>query len=809
MMGGSSANRTLTYAGIFLVACATLVLEILLTRITSVAAWYHLAFFVISLAMLGMTAGAVYVFLRPERFGPANVPRALTRSALGFAVATPASVAFALSVPLLPVADLESFVALLGVGAVLALPFAIGGVALTLALTRAGLAPGTAYGVDLCGAATGCLVAVPLLDRVDTPSAAILAGAIAGLGAVAFARAAAANVAVPAMATLLCAAFGLANANATPPPLRPAWVKGVHEDPASFDYVRWNTHSRVSVAKGVVQPPMLWAPSRTAPREMMRPIEQRFITIDGTAGTMMVPLGRSPADHAYLGWDVTGFVHHLRPTGPAAVIGVGGGRDVLDAVRVGHRPVVGIELNDLIIGLHERDMANFSGLARLDGVELVSDEARSHLARDTRSYQTITMSLIDTWASTGVGAYSLSENALYTTEAWGIFLDRLAPTGILSVSRWYFVQSPGETARMLALAMETLWSRGADNPRRHMVMLQNDRVATLLISRTPFSDADVDRVQAMSVKLGFNMLLTPRKFPAHPLLRDLASRPTRETMWHWASQQKLDLTPPTDERPYFFNMLKPRTWLADSGTVDRMDLEFLGNLQATQTLLFATLASVLLTLCTVVGPMWARRRDLASLPWADVAAALGYFALIGLGFMLVEMALLSRLSVYLGHPTLALAVLLGGLILFTGLGSLASGRVPVERARVARLVPLAPTLVVATVGLALVPLLHATQTGTQPVRILVSLAAVAAPALCLGLCFPLGLRLVERLERAHGREPALGPWLWGINGAFGVCASGLALASSMAWGISVTLLLGAACYLVLPIATWRLSRVQG
>src|SRR4051812_44016960 len=165
-----SASRA-TYAGIFLVALATLMLEVLLTRITSVSAWYHLAFFVISLAMLGMTGGAVLVFVRPELFGDEDVPKRLAQSALGFAVAIPACVAFALSVPLSPVIDFMGFVSLLSIGSVLALPFVLGGITLTLALTRAGLPASTAYGIDLIGAASGCALVIPLLALFDAPSA--------------------------------------------------------------------------------------------------------------------------------------------------------------------------------------------------------------------------------------------------------------------------------------------------------------------------------------------------------------------------------------------------------------------------------------------------------------------------------------------------------------------------------------------------------------------------------------------------------------------------------------------------------------
>jgi hypothetical protein len=281
-------------------------------------------------------------------------------------------------------------------------------------------------------------------------------------------------------------------------------------------------------------------------------------------------------------------------------------------------------------------------------------------------------------------------------------------------------------------------------------------------------------------------------------------------MWRWAASQKLDLTPPTDGRPFFFNMLKPGTWLDDRDQVDAMDLSFLGNLQATQTLLYGTVVSLLLTVLTLAWPMRRRWSDLTAFGRGDVFAALTYFALIGLGFMLVEMALLSRLNVFLGHPTLALAVLLGGIIFFTGMGSLLSGRIDPASPRWATTYPLIPALLVLGAGFGMLPVMHSMDSEAAPVRIALSIALIAPPALGLGLCFPLGLRLVERMEEAHEKaglgKATLGPWLWGVNGAFGVCASGVGLGISMVWGIQTTLLVGSACYFLLPLMTRRLVR---
>jgi len=510
-----------------------------------------------------------------------------------------------------------------------------------------------------------------------------------------------------------------------------------------------------------------------------------------------------------MAWDVAQFVHHVRPDGPAAVIGVGGGRDVVAAVQAGHAPVVGLELNDAVVAVHTRVMPDFSALGRLP-VRLVRDEARSYLARDDARYAVITMPMIDTWAATGAGAFSLSEHGLYTVEAWKLFLSRLRPDGIFTVSRWHFADAAGETTRMAALAFETLFELGVGDPPRHVAVVQAQSVATLLLSPSPFSDADVEALEREAHRLGLVPLLVPGRPAAEPLLAAVAAQPSRTALAAWADAQPLDVSPPTDERPFFFNLVRPVSWVRGLGSSSRNPTS-LGNLQATRTVVHATAASALLALLALVAPLLARARSLRAHPRGDVLAALGYFALIGAGFMMVELGLLTRLAVYLGHPTLALAVLLAGIVFFAGLGSLGSGRVSITRGRAAALVP----LVIAGLVIALVPITRlvtrATVGATTPARVAVSLLIIAPTALGLGLAFPLGLRLVQRMERARRSADArpadsLGPWLWGINGAFGVCASGLGLACSMAWGVSTTLLLGAACYALLAVPAARLRR---
>jgi hypothetical protein len=355
--------------------------------------------------------------------------------------------------------------------------------------------------------------------------------------------------------------------------------------------------------------------------------------------------------------------------------------------------------------------------------------------------------------------------------------------------------------------MEALWRLGVADPRAHLVLLQSGPVATLLVARSPLSAADVDTVQREAVRLGVNMVLTPRKLPVHPMLRDLMAQPSRDAMWAWTGAQTLDLTPPTDARPFFFNMLKLASWWRDPTAAQSMDFSFLGNLQATQTLFWAIVVSAVLTGLTVGAPLIARRAALRRVPRGLLAASLGYFGLIGLGFMLVEIGLLSRLTVFLGHPTLALAVLLGGMVLATGCGSLLSGRFSLADRRIAVGYPLGIAALVGLCAWAQGPVLQLCSGATVPARIAVSLALLWPAAMAMGLGFPLGLRLAgAAVARTAGDAVDLGPWLWGQNGACGVLASGGALAISMASGVPATLIAGATCYLLLPLAISRFLR---
>ena len=281
------------------------------------------------------------------------------------------------------------------------------------------------------------------------------------------------------------------------------------------------------------------------------------MVIDGEASTTMT---RWDGTQRSLDWtrrDVTSLPYHLRRGGDAAIIGVGGGRDILTALWGEHTSVTGIEINRAFVDLLRGPLREFAGLAPHPAVHLVYDEARSYLTRTPDRYDVLQMALIDTWASTGAGAFTLSENGLYTLEAWDIFLGCLKPGGILSVSRWYSPANVSETTRLVALASASLLRRGLSNPSTSLILVSRANVATLLVSPDPFSQSDTQLVNQVSEELGFRVLLGPDTDPADLLLGQIASARSISQIIHQVEKQPYDFTPPTDERPYFFNIIKP------------------------------------------------------------------------------------------------------------------------------------------------------------------------------------------------------------------------------------------------------------
>jgi len=443
------------YAGLGTITLVTLTVEVLNARLLSVISWYHLSFFAISMAMLGMTAGAIYVYLRPREFTQERAADRLAHYSTLFAASVPICHLAVLYIPQAHDPSLTGggLVYGLRLSVACAVPFFLSGVVVAVSLTRVQLPIGRIYFFDLLGAATGCLAAILLLQTIDPTSGSFLLGALAGAGALAYhhyslGRLTSTQVRVCAALSLAMLLGGAWNGAIYPDGLRLTHAKG--RPLPTVDVDRWNTHSRVLGEPVTLRAqPFYWGPGQHVPST---PVREGFLWIDGEAGT---PVAEFHGDTSELSWtqhDVTSLAYQLRGGGDVAVIGVGGGRDLLTALAFGATHVTGIEINQIPLDLLRDEYSDFTEIATRPDVTLVHADGRGYLARTDEQFDLIQMSLVDTWASTSAGAMTLTENGLYTVEAFETFLERLKPNGVFTVSRWCSVGTIGENTRLTSRA---------------------------------------------------------------------------------------------------------------------------------------------------------------------------------------------------------------------------------------------------------------------------------------------------------------------------------------------------------------------
>ena len=786
-------KRSFLYGGVFLICASVTALQIIETRLLSVTSFYYLAFLSISMAMFGMTAGAVWVY-RAGGLTRESLPDDLALFASRYCLSIGACLLVQLTLPLAVVVSAATVVLWTELALILAIPFFFAGVVVTLALTRSQFPVGEVYAADLIGAALGCLFSLGLLQVLDAPSAILVLAAVAAIAASLFARSAvmpsdgAARMARTSLAlsVVLC---GLAIVNAgTVHGLQPVVVKGVIDYRADVEYEKWNSYSRIHVGYPVKAPPMLWSASDRMPNTLE--VWQRPLDIDGSAYTNMFGFDGTADDVSFLKYDVTNVAYAIRNTGRAAVIGVGGGRDVLSARFFGFRDITGIELNPIFIDLLTRrqPFAGFAGLSELPGLHLHVDEARSWFARTQERFDLIQMSMIDTWAATGVGAYSLSENGLYTLEGWRHFVDALTPAGVLTVSRWHGADAVSEVGRMVSLGARVLMDAGVADPGKHLALVSNRNLATLILSRQPLSAAELAALHRVADERNFTVVLAPDTAPGSALLGQIANARDPVQLAGITSGLSVDLTPPDDDRPFFFNQL-PLTELWKHGFQFKASGGVRsGNAVASFTLILILVVAALLVTAVIIVPLRSAIRD------TSARLAIGgsaYFLLLGTGFMFVEIALVQRFSLFLGHPVYSLSIALFAIILSTGTGSLLSERLRLGTQ--AHFVIWAALLAayIACLHLWLPGVLAALESAGILVRGATTVAVIAPAGLLMGFGFPTGMRMVLQ------QNPKPAPWFWGINGAAGVLGSILAVAVAVTFGISASWDCGAICYAAL------------
>jgi hypothetical protein len=767
-------------AGIALSSFSALLLELGLTRLFSVVLFYHFAFLAISIALLGLGAGGVLAYL-----GKRWLARFATRrlaSGLGFlnALLVPVALEIVLHVPVSLELSGANFLRLTAMYVASALPFLLTGLEFSVIFARESRHISRLYGADLAGGALACLGIVPLLNWLGGPNTIVFAAVIAALAGAVWAPTRAARRAAVALAAALLLVIA---ANHSGRWIDVIYAKG--EKRVKPEFARWNAISRVEVDN---------LPNRA-----------KVVVIDADANTFIMNV-----DPAH--WEGTqaqdnlmaappALANVLRPHGEFAIIGSGGGVDVLRALANGSPSVTAIEINPIIANTVMRDRyADYSQhLYQRPQVHMQVSDGRSFIRNARESFDVVQMTLVDTWASTAAGAFALSENSLYTVEAFQEYFEHLKPDGMVAVTRWEFRQ-PREALRVVAVAMEALHRLGVKNPQKHFIVVSDGSLdedgipVVVLAKKSPFTPEEEG-----SVKEHFedNPDLVALYLPSVPGDNAFSRLISGNDAYAFAKQYPYNVAPVSDNQPFFFFTLKVGQVLHQESLQQGMDWKV--NL-GVAVLVMVLVISLVAVCAFLIVPLAVRGR-----PAREPAACLLYFVAVGLGYILVEIAFIQRFVLFLGHPTYALTVVVFLLLLSSGAGSLASRPWLATESRA--WMPLLFIVAALLLYVFILPgVLNAWVGLPFPLKLVASAGLLLPLGFAMGMPFPAGLHAlgsVVGLQKGDSNQNAV-EWAWAVNAGSSVLGSVLAIMIAIQFGLNVTLACGAAAYFLAVLLTGTL-----
>jgi hypothetical protein len=798
------------YLSLFLLSSATLAFEINLTRLFSVAQFYHFAFMIVSIALLGYGASGTALAIFPG-FQHGTPAQSLAWLSLGTGLSMLISYLLINWLPFdsysLFVDQHQVFILILHYIA-LAMPFFFSGMALGLLLTRFPNRAGSTYAVNLFGSAAGCALALVAPTFIGGEGMVTLSALLACLAAVCttwlkpFNKVVSLGVIALLILTILDLSLrlfsqaGLATFN-----LHISPYKGLSytlQYPGSqVTSSRWNAFSRVDVveSRGIHSVPGL-------SYRYLQPLPRLDgLLVDGDDLSPIIQPNTDPLFTAYL---PSAVAFELRPLASTLVLEPRGGLDILSTLTQTNGKVTAVEVNPLIV--------NAAPAYADQRLFLHQESERSFLQRSQERYDVILLSLTSSFHPVQSGAYTLAEDYRYTVESFSEMLDHLAPDGLLVATRW-LQDPPSEDLRLFALAVEAIEAAGG-NPAQQVVAFRGYNTGTVLVKNSPFSPDELSSIRDFTAQRAFDLTYTPgiqeqetnryNILPESIYYQTYLNLLQSEARQGFYNDYPYDVRPPTDDHPFFGHYFK---WQQASQVLAEFGKAWLpfggGGYFVILALLFlaTVLAGVLILLPVEVWKLRQRGSPETRSPF--ILRDLVYFGLLGFAFLFVEIPLLQRFIMYLGNPAYAVTLVLFSLLFFSGIGSRFNLRIPLWLALGALTVLilvmpiLLPNLFKWTLGLPLAA------------RMGVTVLALAPLGFLMGIPFPAGIRWLVA-GGAPGSdsegEPTPRkdiPWIWAVNGAASVVSPILAALLALTYGFSVVLIGGAICYGLALLTVWR------
>ena len=756
----SDSFRRRYFVATFLVSLAMLSAQVTATRLLSYKFYFHYVFLVLSLAQLGLAGAGAWVYALGKRF---SIQKAFIVGLLGvaaFAILFLIGYAWLSPAPNIGMSKIDGFTAipyLIALSVLLVSFYFCSGLFYSTLFSRYRARFNQLYAADLLGAALGCIVCVGLMWAIGPERTFLLSGLLA------------------VVAAML---------------LTPNQPTGALRRNSAFAFFG------IAVVAGLFNV-QVFDPNARHPTGAIKDFEW-----DHLARTDRLGPG-----HYVIDGDASTFVHDPQseveylvvPPHPAvAIIGVGAGPQLKMALTHAPQSVLAIDINASIIDWATgTDRADIGGIFNQPNVTPLIDEGRHAVRSAATDFDLIVMHAVDTYAATSAGAYSLSENYLYTVEAFKDFYSKLTPQGALAIRRWLFYP-PRENLRLFTTMIRALEELGVPNPERHLVVLAPlldyrqpnlKEWGYILFAKQPFSDEQLARVDQYVADHQWSYLHRPGT-QLDTAFSDFVYSADREQFYR---TYPYFVWPTYDANPFFFQFVPPfaalyREAVASSAVIYNQSSD----------MLFVTLIVVAILMVGFLGlPVYLRRHTLT--PGRLLGASTLYFVCLGAGFMAVELVSVQIMTLFLGHPTYALSIVLLGMLAFAGVGSALVRRFPIEKVRAVCLVI---ALVAALAALALLPIIHALIGLPFLARIAITLIYLALIGIPMGMPMALGIRLI-----GEGNSPQVA-WAWACNGGAAVIGTTASMILMVFFGMPTVLVVGAACYLIAYFTFARMRMAQ-
>ncbi len=766
--------RKTYYAGIFLIAESTLLLEIALTKIFSIMHFHYFAFFIVSTALFGYGFSGVFLTVS-KRIQEARKDRILYLSSFLFALTTLISFRLILQVPL-RIPDLLSVSQMLYLGTVyllLGIPFFFSGLVIGVLLTSYHEQINRLYFADLIGAGIGCFSIVILIPFVGGSGTILVAAIIAFLSAVIFANSW--KTRMMALLIAIISAFLIPYSEQLFPSVKHSEKRHFQEsiEHGKLLYTGWSPASRIDVVSLNENRMVIWIDGGTNQSFMGR----------------LQPKDTQTAPGEFV-WKTVEIPYAFVKNPNVMIIGSGGGIELQSAVNYHPKFITAVELDPLIVQIVLGRFSNYIGdIYKRPDVSLVNEEGRSFIRRSNEKYDIIQQKANSHPMAIASGALNLSETYLLTKEAFNEYLDHLAPNGFLTIGRHGGI-------RLLNLGREVLLDRGIKDYWKRMVLIGERGFAQVFLMKNGiFTDEELTYIENYCVYQKQRLLYSPRRREtSNNVFTQLMRDKEHDNV---IRQAPFELEAPSDDKPFMEHFYRLRS-LFSKEMRERAVEPFWASAQLADftmheatysdlSLYVILLEAILLSTVFIIYPLLKMKRDGITIHGASYLLA--YFFCLGVGFILVEICFIQKYILFIGYPIHAVAAILSSLLIAAGAGSFCSSRLKKDPFRILRIVVCA-IVVIILIQIVFVPWLFR-QFLAAPfiMRIVLSILFIFPCGFFMGMPFPVGLSWTAQHQKNFV------PWAWGVNGYATVIGSVLSVILALHFGFRVVLLIAAAVYI--------------